>query len=178
MRRPACNSRWVLHSSAVIGSRPHIWTQNQTPGKYERPFRSSRGISALGRTNRALQCGRPLFENKDGLLRGEVLNPATEPATKVSAICRRASRPVGLFPFLCWSWMRLSNSSLKAWRRRGERKTETKHERTLPSPELAVSVKQTRHLRTLVDGRRAEPSRVFRWSLQGNILRWSERKRR
>lgn len=53
-----------------------------------------------------------------GLLRGEALKPATEPATKVSAICRRASRPVGLFPFLCCSWMRLSSSSLKAWRRR------------------------------------------------------------
>lgn len=75
-----------------------------------------------------------LYSNKDGLLRGEVLNPATEPATKVSAICLRASRPVGLFPFLCWSWMRLSNSSLKAWRRRGERETETKHKRMFPSP--------------------------------------------
>lgn len=24
----------------MIGSRPHIWTQNQTPGKYAQPFRS------------------------------------------------------------------------------------------------------------------------------------------
>lgn len=62
-----------------------------------------------------------------------MLKPATELATKVSAICLRASRPVGLFPFLCCSWMRLSNSSLKAWRRRRGRETEPKHTRTFPS---------------------------------------------
>lgn len=54
------------------------------------------------------------------LLRGEVLKPATELAMKKSAICLRARRPVGLFPFLCCSWIRLSNSCLKAWKRRVE----------------------------------------------------------
>lgn len=62
--------------------------------------------------------------NLSSLLRGEALNPATGLATKVSAICLRASRPVGLFPFLCCSWIRLSNSSLKAWRMGGERERE------------------------------------------------------
>lgn len=52
-------------------------------------------------------------------LRGEVLKPATELAMKKSAICLRASRPVGLFPFRCCSWIRLSSSSLKAWGKGG-----------------------------------------------------------
>ncbi len=55
-------------------------------------------------------------------LRGEVLKPATELAMKKSAICLRASRPVGLFPFCCCSWIRLSNSSLKAWKRKREKR--------------------------------------------------------
>lgn len=63
-------------------------------------------------------------QSRGGLLRGEVLKPATELATKVSAICLRASRLVGLLPFLCCSWIRLSNSSLKAWRMGGERERE------------------------------------------------------
>lgn len=50
------------------------------------------------------------------LLRGEVLKPATELAMKKSAICLRASSPVGLFPFRCCSWIRHSNSSLKAFK--------------------------------------------------------------
>lgn len=61
-------------------------------------------------------------EHSDHLLRGEVLKPATVLAIKKSAICLRASRPVGLFPFRCCSWIRLSNSSLKAWERFGETK--------------------------------------------------------
>lgn len=61
-------------------------------------------------------------------LRGEVLKPATELAMKKSAICLRASRPVGLFPFRCCSWIRLSNSSLKAWKEKERKSWERKHD--------------------------------------------------
>lgn len=69
--------------------------------------------------------GEPGPEPCEYSLRGEVLKPATELAMKKSAICLRASRPVGLFPFRCCSRIRLSNSSLKALKREGERNSET-----------------------------------------------------
>lgn len=47
-------------------------------------------------------------------LMGEVKGPAppTVLAMTRSAICLRARRPVGLLPFVNWSWMRPSSSSL------------------------------------------------------------------
>lgn len=62
LRRTACSSTLALHSSAVMGSRPHIWTQNQTPEKYAQPFRSvgsARGIYAVRCTNHLHERGRP-----------------------------------------------------------------------------------------------------------------------
>lgn len=70
--------------------------------------------------NVSLVAQSTMLQSCECLLRGEVLKPATELAMKKSAICRRARRPVGLFPFLCCSWIRLSNSCLKAWKRRVE----------------------------------------------------------
>lgn len=47
-------------------------------------------------------------------LRGEARGPAPPKVLAMtrSAICLRARRPVGLLPFVIWSWIRPSNSSL------------------------------------------------------------------
>lgn len=112
-------------------------TKDQNPEKYARLFRSL-GLAlifALKHKNLYLNTDF-VSSNTDGCvfqssskrlhlgdgchvlsvhsLRGEVLKPATELAMKKSAICLRASRPVGLFPFRCCSLIKLSSSSLKA----------------------------------------------------------------
>lgn len=115
---------------------------------------------------------KPESESRGGLLRGEVLKPANELATKVSAICLRASRPVGLFPFLFCSWIRLSNSSLKAWRMGGERETVRQSAKNVPTSTIPdrmrvystmhqliqIGYKNRRHLRIVMEGRRSASS--------------------
>lgn len=76
----------------------------------------------------AVVWGNRVYHSKHSL-RGEVLRPATELAMKKSAICLRASRPVGLFPLFICSWIRPSNSSLKAWSRDRERDSARERER-------------------------------------------------
>lgn len=136
-------------------------SQNQTPEANVQPFRSvgsaHLGVFLPSGTQTACLSLDVLCSNEDvllfdavgnehvglnlagkqsrgGLLRGEVLKPATELATKVSAICLRASRLVGLLPFLCCSWIRLSSSSLKAWRMGGERETLRQSTKKVPIP--------------------------------------------
>lgn len=128
-----CNLALALHSSALIGSRLHTCrtANGWKPGEKceavpESKVTSSKGIFALKkRQNVRAWLPGPVGRERPHSLRGEVLKPDTELAMKKSAICRRARRPVGLFPFSCCSWIRLSSSSLKAWEKEKTRFVKT-----------------------------------------------------